>query len=95
LTLGGEAQEQAQGACAFGTMISIKQAVDTIVEEVSKFPTLLPASDVHLEEFDFDGIQWIILLSFAESSGMRVFKTFVVDGDSGQIKSMRISPPKA
>ena len=76
-------------------MISIKQAVDTIVEEVGKFPNLLPASDVHLEEFDFDGIQWVILLSFAESSGTRVFKTFVVDGDSGQIKSMRISPPKS
>jgi hypothetical protein len=75
-------------------MISIKQAVETIVEEVGKFPNLLPAADVHLEEFDFDGVQWIILLSFAENSGARLFKTFIVDGDSGQIKSMRISPPK-
>ena len=78
-------------------MISVKQAVDTIIEQVRNFPDLLPNADIHLEAFDFDGVQWTILLSFAEgaNTGARVFKTFVVDGDSGQIKSMHISPPRA
>lgn len=77
-------------------MISVQQAVDTIVEQVKRFPNLLPNSDIRLEEFDFDGVQWVITMSFSEgqTTGARHFKTFVVDGDSGHIRAMRISPPK-
>ena len=77
-------------------MISVQQAVDTIVEQVNKFPNLLPVSSPRLEEFDFDGAQWHITLSLgeAQNGGPRLHKTFIVDGNDGQIKAMRIAPPK-
>jgi hypothetical protein len=77
-------------------MSSIQHTVDTIVEHINKFPNLLPSTNVRLEEFNFDGVQWVITLSFVVGSntGARTYKTFVVDDDSGRIKSMRISPPK-
>jgi hypothetical protein len=76
-------------------MISIQQAVDAIVEQINKFPNLLATSNVRLEGFEFDGAQWQVTLSMEEgrTTGTRHYKTFIVDGDSGQIKSMQISPP--
>ena len=76
-------------------MISVQQAVDAIVEQVNKFPNLLPISNMRLEGFEFDGVQWRVTLSMEDdqTTGARHYKTFIVDGDSGQIKSMHISPP--
>jgi hypothetical protein len=76
-------------------MISIQQAVDAILEQINKFPNLLPTSNVRLEGFEFDGVQWRVTLSMGEgqTTGARHYKTFIVDGDSGQIKSMHISAP--
>jgi hypothetical protein len=76
-------------------MISVQQAVETIIEQVNKFPNLLPVSNLRLEAFEFDGVQWRITLSMGEgeNTGARHYKTFIVDGDSGQIKSMQTAPP--
>jgi hypothetical protein len=76
-------------------MISIEQAVNAIVEQINKFPNLLPTSNVRLEGVEFDGVQWRATLSMEEdqTTGARHYKTFIVDGDSGQVKSMHISPP--
>ena len=50
-------------------MNSVQQAVEA-VQQVSE----LAASNVHVEEFDFDGVQWVITVSSgAASVGLQTY----------------------
>jgi hypothetical protein len=78
-------------------MITIEQAVSNAIEHVNRFSNVLPTGGVRLEEFEFDDAknEWVITLSFLDSpiSSTRAYKTLVIDGHSGDLRSMRIRNP--
>jgi len=82
--------------------INVQQAVNAAVAHVNTFPDLMPTANVRLEEFEYDEQidEWKITLSFAEMGQTLVgtprnFKTFLIDGTNGHVKSMKIRSPFA
>jgi hypothetical protein len=81
-------------------MIDVKQAVDAALGYVRQFGELFPSGGVRLEETELreesDGSPyWTITLSFIESpmTGARTSKIFLIDGDTGQVLSMKTRSP--
>lgn len=81
-------------------MINVKQAVDAALGYVRQFGDLFPAGGVRLEETELreevDGSRyWSITLSFIENqmTGSRTTKIFLIDGETGEIVSMKTRSP--
>jgi hypothetical protein len=73
-------------------MVDVKGAVRAALDYVNEFPELIPPRDVRLEETEYvDPGDWLITLSFLDNSitGLRSYKTFRIDGNSGAVTSMK------
>jgi hypothetical protein len=75
-------------------MITVKQAVESVIEYMRDFSQYMPNSDQRLEEVDFDdnGDEWRVIVSFKENSlspGPRIYKQFRVNSDKAEVTSMR------
>lgn len=89
-------------------MISVQDAVNATLSYVKQFENLMPSASVRLEEFKYEeGLAtWYITLSFADPPTQvtlsalgtpvpRAYKTFTVDGQTGQVVAMKIRNPLA
>jgi len=84
-------------------MIDVKMAVRAAMNYLSDFREFVPAKGVRLEETDHeDSGDWLITLSMLDEQdeflgglsklvpGRRSYKQFRVDGNTGEIKSMKV-----
>jgi hypothetical protein len=74
-------------------MIDVKTAVRAAVDYVKEFQELIPPRELRLEETEYlDAGLWEITLSFLENNvtGARSYKSFVIDAQTGEIKSMKV-----
>jgi hypothetical protein len=82
-------------------MITVDQAIDAAIGYVNQFKGVMPSEHVRLEEFELDDAHrvWLITLSLTEQSAFvlksREYKTFTVDGETGDVLSMKIRNPLA
>ena len=73
----------------------LEQAVKAALDRAQAFQHLMPASNVRLEEFEYDDEQpaWLITLSFGELGLMstpRTYKVFEIDPGNGNVRSLKI-----
>jgi hypothetical protein len=74
-------------------MITVKQAVESVIQYMRDFSQYMPNSDQRLEEVEFDDQdnEWSIIVSFKENSfsnDSRIFKRFKVSGETSEVTSM-------
>ena len=74
-------------------MIDVKAAVRAAVDYVREFQELIPPRELRLEETEYlESNEWQITLSFLENAvtGLRSYKTFTIDAETGAIRSMKV-----
>jgi hypothetical protein len=84
-------------------MIGVAEAVDSTLTYLQQFEKVLPLANVRLEEFEYDSDDrnWLITLSFADPQASvlhapsRTYRTFTIDSDTGDIRSMKLRNPLA
>ena len=78
--------------------LSVNDAVAVAMDYVGAFGPIFPAKGLRLEETELeDSGNWRITLSFMDDDtlGGRVYKTFLIDPDTKEVRAMKIREPSA